>query len=282
MELLADQVAVITGGASGIGLAMAKRFAAEGMRIVLADIERPVLSRAGDELAGAGADVLTVPTDVSVADDVEALAATTLAHFGDVHLVCNNAGVGSRGLPIAELPLDDFAWVVSVNLFGVIHGIGRSFPTCGPTASATSSTRPPSPGSTTSPGWGRTTRPRPPSSRSARPCGSSSTPKPAASVSRCCARVGCGRTSRRRTATGPSGSPTRWRAARWRRRPSTRRAAASSWRPSRCEPAEIADQVCDAVRTNRFYVITHPESVPAFAERARRIVAGENPVEPPQ
>ena len=126
MEQLAGRVAVVTGGASGIGLAMAQRLAAEGMRIVLADIERAVLAHAGDELARSGADVLTVPADVSLAADVEVLAATTLEHFGDVHLVCNNAGVGSRGLPIAELPLEDFSWVLGVNLFGVIHGI-RSF-----------------------------------------------------------------------------------------------------------------------------------------------------------
>ena len=72
--------------------------------------------------------MLTVPTDVSLADDVEALAAATLEHFGDVHLVCNNAGVGSRGLPIAELPLEDFEWVVAVNLFGVIHGLRAFLP----------------------------------------------------------------------------------------------------------------------------------------------------------
>ena len=97
MRDLAGKVAVVTGGASGIGLAMARRFATEGMKVVVADIERPVLETVGKELAATGADVLTVPTDVSVADDVAALAATTLEHYGDAHLVCNNAGVGSRG-----------------------------------------------------------------------------------------------------------------------------------------------------------------------------------------
>ena len=72
--------------------------------------------------------MLTVPTDVSLEADVAALAATAFEHFGDVHLVCNNAGVGSRGLPIAELPLEDFEWVVAVNLFGVIHGLRAFLP----------------------------------------------------------------------------------------------------------------------------------------------------------
>ena len=98
MRELAGKVAVITGGASGIGFAMARRFGAEGMKVVLADIERPVLERAAAELADAGVEVVAVPTDVSVEADVQALAATTFARFGDVHLVCNNAGVGSRGL----------------------------------------------------------------------------------------------------------------------------------------------------------------------------------------
>ena len=119
---------MITGGASGIGLAIAQRFAGEGMKLVLADIERPVLQRAGEELSRTGADVLTVPTDVSLEADVTALAETALEHFGDVHLVCNNAGVGSRGLPIAELPLADFGWVIAVNLFGVIHGLRAFLP----------------------------------------------------------------------------------------------------------------------------------------------------------
>ena len=128
MEQLAGKIAVVTGGASGIGLALAKRFAAEGMKLVVADIERPVLEQAGEELAAAGAEVVTVPTDVSLESDVNALAAITLERFGDVHLVCNNAGVGSRGLTIAELPLNDFAWVTAVNLFGVIHGINAFLP----------------------------------------------------------------------------------------------------------------------------------------------------------
>ena len=107
---------------------MAQRFAAEGMKLVLGDIERPVLQRAGEALSRGGAEVITVPTDVSLEADVTALAATAFEHFGDVHLVCNNAGVGSRGLPIAELPLEDFEWVLAVNLFGVVHGLRAFLP----------------------------------------------------------------------------------------------------------------------------------------------------------
>ena len=123
MERLEGKVAVVTGAASGIGLALATRFAAEGMRVVLADIERYALRDAGERLKASGAEVLIVPTDTSLLAEVEALASATLEHFGAVHLVCNNAGVGSRGLPIYDLPLRDFEWVLGVNLWGVIHGL---------------------------------------------------------------------------------------------------------------------------------------------------------------
>ena len=112
VEDLAGKVAVVTGAASGIGRALAERFAAEGMRVVLADIERPVLEQAANELAETGADVVAIPTDVSLEDDVNALAAQTFERFGDVHLLCNNAGVGvarpaDRGAAVARLRVGD-------------------------------------------------------------------------------------------------------------------------------------------------------------------------------
>ena len=281
MEQLAGRVAVVTGGASGIGLAMAQRLAAEGMRIVLADIERPVLARAGDELARAGVDVLTVPADVSLAADVEALAATTLEHFGDVHLVCNNAGVGSRGLPIAELPLEDFSWVLGVNLFGVIHGIRSFLPHLlrngvGHIVNTASIS-----------GLYHLPRMGPYNASKAAVIALSETLRfeldgAAGSACPCSARAGCGRTSARPTATDRSASPTRSTASRWPRPRSTRRSGASSWRRSPSTRRRSPSRSCDAVRTDRFYVITHPESVAVFEERARRILAGDNPVEPPQ
>src|SRR5262249_12435698 len=128
MDHLEGKVAVVTGAASGIGRAMADCFAAEGMRVALADIERPALERTVGEMTAGGFDVLAVPTDVSVAAEVHALAATTLEHHGDVHLVCNNAGVGSRGLPIPQLPAADFASGIPVSLFGVSHGLQAFLP----------------------------------------------------------------------------------------------------------------------------------------------------------
>ena len=125
MEDLQGRVAVVTGAASGIGLAMSERFAAEGMKVVLADIEEEVLAQAADRVRAAGAECLSVVTDVSNPDEVDSLARETVKTFGGVHVLCNNAGVMKGGLSW-EAPLEDYAWHLGVNLWGVIHGI-RSF-----------------------------------------------------------------------------------------------------------------------------------------------------------
>src|SRR5579885_1075716 len=121
MDQFEGRVAVVTGAASGIGRALAERFAAEGMRVVLADVEREPLERAVDELRDAGAAVLGVPTDVSRAEDVQALADATIEHFGAVHVLCNNSGV-ETGAMFAEIPVRAWEWVLGVNLWGVLHG----------------------------------------------------------------------------------------------------------------------------------------------------------------
>jgi len=124
---LKGKVAVVTGAASGIGLALAERFAAEGMKVVLADVEVEPLRRAESSLRSAGAEVLAVPTDVARADQVDRLAQQAREAFGGVHIVCNNAGVGATsGAAFWEMTRADWEWVLGVNLWGAINGM-RAF-----------------------------------------------------------------------------------------------------------------------------------------------------------
>lgn len=120
------RVAVVTGAASGIGFALSERFANEGMRVVMADVEGPALVGAAEELARRGADVLPVLTDVSNAAQVDALRDEALATYGPVDVVCNNAGVGGPHDPVWTIAQADWDWVLGVNLHGVLNGI-RSF-----------------------------------------------------------------------------------------------------------------------------------------------------------
>jgi NAD(P)-dependent dehydrogenase (short-subunit alcohol dehydrogenase family) len=122
---LAGRTAVITGAASGIGRALARRAAAAGMRVVLADVEAEPLAEAARELEKQGAEALAVVTDVSQPEQLEALARRTEDAFGAAHLVCNNAGVFAGGLSW-EAPLADYEWVFAVNVWGVLHGV-RAF-----------------------------------------------------------------------------------------------------------------------------------------------------------
>lgn len=125
LQDFSNKVAVITGAASGIGRAIANRFARDCMGLVLADIEDEPLAIAAEELKAAGADVLAVPTDVSNALSVQALSDAAFERFGAVHLLFNNAGVGVAGA-VWENSIADWQWVFGVNLWGVIHGI-KSF-----------------------------------------------------------------------------------------------------------------------------------------------------------
>ncbi len=127
MKDLAGKTAVITGGANGIGLCMAEAFAAEGMKLVLADVEQAALDRAVAGLTEAGHEAIGILCDVSKFAQVEAVAQAALARFGKIHVVCNNAGVSITG-PIFQMSLDDWRWVYDVNVWGVIHGIKAFVP----------------------------------------------------------------------------------------------------------------------------------------------------------
>jgi len=125
MKNLEGKVAVITGAGSGIGRAFADRFAAAGMKIVLADVDEVRLRTAQAELSERGADVLPVQADVSLGESMEELARRTLEKYGAAHLLCNNAGVAGVGDQWTG-PMSVWEWVVNINLYGVVHGI-RSF-----------------------------------------------------------------------------------------------------------------------------------------------------------
>jgi len=127
MEQLKDRVAVVTGAASGIGFALAKRFAAEGMKVVMADIEKAALATAADTLRRTGAAVLASEVDVARPDHVDRLAEETYQTFGAAHVLCNNAGVVVLGA-VHEHTLADWQWVINVNLWGVIHGVRAFLP----------------------------------------------------------------------------------------------------------------------------------------------------------
>jgi NAD(P)-dependent dehydrogenase (short-subunit alcohol dehydrogenase family) len=124
--IASGRVAVVTGAASGIGLGLAERFAAEGMRVVMADVEEPALSEAAERVAANGTSVLPVPTDVADRAAVGALRDAALSAYGAVHVVCNNAGVGGSHGPLWECSPGEWDWVLGVNLEGVMNGV-RSF-----------------------------------------------------------------------------------------------------------------------------------------------------------
>jgi NAD(P)-dependent dehydrogenase (short-subunit alcohol dehydrogenase family) len=125
MENLRGKVAVITGAASGIGRAMADRFAAAGMRVVLADVDELKLRSTEAEMRENGADVLPVMADVSLGESMDELARRTLETYGAAHVLCNNAGVAGVGDQWTG-PISVWDWVININIYGVVHGI-RSF-----------------------------------------------------------------------------------------------------------------------------------------------------------
>jgi NAD(P)-dependent dehydrogenase (short-subunit alcohol dehydrogenase family) len=271
MEELAGRVAVVTGAASGIGRALAERWAAEGMRVVMADIEKEVLAEAADSLRDKGSDVLAVPTDVSDGAQVDALAEAAREAYGGVHLLCNNAGVGTGG-PVAELTAGDWKWVLGVNLWGVIHGL-RAF----------------LPGMLESGEEGHVVN-------TASVAGLLGAPWMGPYAASKFAVVGiseCLYHELVRTRVGisvlcPSWVNTNIQSS-FRNRPAhlggglpkneggPLTEALAQLLAAGMAPETVADHVAAAVRRRRFWVLTHPEVLPALEARAAGIVAGENP-----
>ena len=274
---------MVTGAASGIGLALSQRFAAEGMRVVMADIERPMLERQVEALRATGAEVIAVPTDSAMRADIEALCAATLDRFGEVHVLCNNAGVGSRGLPVWELPARDFEWVLGVNLWGVIHGLQVFVPHLRLQREAhivnTASIS----------GLYHLPRMGPYNASKAAVVALSETLKFELDAEG--ANVGisvlCPSWVRTNISTAVRNLPERLayelttdqaaQMADYKAKRATQKSSREA-----LEPAEVAEQVLDAIRTNRFYVFTHPDLYGNLHDRLQRIVDGHNPEVPRQ
>ena len=127
MDNLGGKVAVVTGAGSGIGKAMAERFVAEGMRVVLADLDEVRLRNVESQLNESGGDVFPVAVDTALEESVQSLTQKALDRYGAIHVMCNNAGVVGTGDPWSG-PMSVWEWVVGINLYGVVHGIRAVLP----------------------------------------------------------------------------------------------------------------------------------------------------------
>src|SRR5438270_10887144 len=273
MQDLKGKVAVVTGAASGIGNAMATRFAEEGMKVVLADIEEGPLADAEKKLADGGATVLAVPTDVSKGEKMDALAQKTFDAFGTAHVVCNNAGVGAGGV-MWTLTEADWQWVLGVNLWGVIHGVRVFVPRLVEqgeghvvnTASIAGLTSAPLMGPYNVSKHGVVTL-------SETLLGELALHGSPVKVSVLCpgwVNTRIHEADRNRPPELQQENPDNTMA-------EMGRQLLENLVASGLSPSEVAGQVVDAIREERFYILTHPEMTPMVRNRMEDVVEGRNP-----
>ncbi len=273
MEDLRAKVAVITGGASGIGRAVAEEAAAAGMKIVIGDIEDGPLKEAEDELTSRGAEAIGVVTDVSDPASVRALRDRALDRFGAVHLVHNNAGVGLGG-PIWEVSEQDWRWILGVNLLGVVHGVATFVPlfleqgeghvvnTASIAGLATATFLGP---------YNATKQAVVAISETLFKDLQSVGAPPGVGVSVLCpgfVKTRIAESDRNRPAWAPERAADGAEAL---------RGVIQNMVDGGISPAAVAPRVIDAVRHNTFYILTHPELTPALRTRFDDIVEGRPP-----
>jgi NAD(P)-dependent dehydrogenase (short-subunit alcohol dehydrogenase family) len=278
MESMSGKVAAITGGASGIGLALAHRFAAAGMAVAIADVQRDALDAAATELRAAGATVLPVALDVTDAQAVADFAALTVDELGGAHVVCANAGVGGAGDAWFG-PLTSWEWVVNVNLWGVVHTVRAFLPTLVAQDEGHIVTTASMAGLTASAGMAPY--------NATKHAVVGLTESLFHSLRLQGSKVGVSVLCPGWVRTNILDSTRNWPAEELGTLPAANPAAAGNWELFRkvaedaiangLDPAALADQVADAIRTGRFWILTHSEMAPFALERMRRAVAGENP-----
>ncbi|HVA09503.1 MAG TPA: SDR family NAD(P)-dependent oxidoreductase [Acidimicrobiales bacterium] len=269
MQDLQGKVAVITGGASGIGKAVATRAAAEGMKLVLGDIEERALKEAEAELAGQGAAVIGVVTDVADADSVHELRDRALRQFGAVHVIHNNAGVGAGG-PLWTVTEQDWRWILGVNLWGVIHGISTFVPLfidqgdghVVNTASLAGLTSSPMLGPYNATKHAVVTI----SETLYKDLQLANAPVGVSVLCPAFVQTGIGDSGRNRPSWAPEAEGAEGMA-------EVIRGLVAGGIP----PAVVADRVIDAVKTDTFYILTHPERNEDIETRAQDILQGRPP-----
>lgn len=273
MDDLTDRVAVVTGAANGIGLAMAEAFADAGARLVLADLNETELDAAVRSLTDAGATVTGVPTDVADPAQVDALRDAALDAYGAVHVVCNNAGVGGGGSSW-QIPLEQYRWVLGVNLFGVIHGVHSFTPLLVEqgeghivnTASMAGLLSPAYMAPYNIAKHGVVTL-------SETLFAELASAAPGVGVSVLCpgwvdTRIyDAGRYHTGEDAGDPDGDPTGGFAE-----------VVQGFVSGGIAASQVAEQVLDAVLTRRFYVLTHPDWMPLVTDRTERMTGGTDPL----
>ena len=273
MRELKGKCAVVTGGASGIGRAMAEAFANEGMRVVLADIEPGALEEATNALRASGASVLGVPTDVSQPDQVQALADRAVAEFGRVDVICNNAGVALSG-PTWQHTLADWEWLLGVNLWGVVHGVRTFVPLMLKQG-----------------GEGHIVNTGSVAGLTSNPFMSiynvskhavvtlSETLQKELTLMGTPVRISvlCPGFVNTRILDAERNRPAALQNAVATERNPTFEEMASASLAAGLPPARVAAQVVDAVKTERFYILTHPEFAPRVRERMEDILEGRTP-----
>lgn len=274
MNELENKVAVVTGAASGIGLALSKAFAERGMKVVMADIEAQALEGAVAQLP-VGADALAVVTDVSDAAAMDALAARTLERFGVVHVLCNNAGVGGGGRAWT-LTTKDWEWVLGVNLWGVIHGIRVFAPLLvaqneGHIVNTASVA-----GLISAPGLG----PYNVSKHAVVTLSETLFLELRAERSEVGVSVLCPGFVNTRIHESERNRPAALRQAQARADDPLRRAQVAAVIAAGQSPDRVAGEVVTAIRERKFYVLTHPEMTPLVEQRMRSLIAGEDPSSP--